>query len=664
MSTGAAAPSSPPVGRANTGAWRPRLVASAGPWLAQAGLPFLLVVYLGLRGGGYDAVVRSEVGIAVWWIVLLGAAVGALPVARLTRGAWVALGLLAAFAAWTALGITWSESAERSVAELGRVATLLGRVRAGAHGAGPRRAAPHGRAASPPAIALVGAIALLSRLHPAWFPDARGAAAPARGARPACTTRSNYWNGLAAFIGDRDPAAARRWRRARGTSPPARSPRRPSRSLALTAFYTLSRGGGVEIAVALASSSRSIPRRLALAAAVRPSRAPAAALLIAAATQRDALADGLTTAAAASQGDEMLAMTLVVCAGVGAARGSRVGAGRPLRRRPRVGQFRGAEDRRSRAQSRRASPLVIALAAGVPGKVSDGWESSRTRPCPHAGAERFDSAGGSGRYQFWQTALDANASEPLIGIGPGTFEFCWAREGSLPAFVRDAHSLYFETLAELGIVGLLLILALVVVPFVVGVPPLPRARRTRTRAASPARSPPAPRSPSRRASTGPGSWPCSRSPSCCWPPRSSPAPRAERGRPRGRPLARCVLAGARGRGHRGDRDPAGGARRGARQPGRGPARRISPRRWTRPGPPPTSSRTPRPPSLQEALVLELQGDLDGAARRPRRRPTTSRRTGGPGSCSRGSRPRPATPTGSVEAYREARDSTPDRPCSE
>jgi hypothetical protein len=63
----------------------------------------------------------------------------------------------------------------------------------------------------------------------------------------------------------------------------------------------------------------------------------------------------------------------------------------------------------------------------------------------------------SGRYQFWETAADAYATEPVVGIGPGTFEFWWARSGSLDVFVRDAHSLYMETLGELGIVGLLLI---------------------------------------------------------------------------------------------------------------------------------------------------------------------------------------------------------------
>src|SRR5687767_1364878 len=85
------------------------------------GLPFVLVAYLGLKGGGYDTVVRSEVGIAAWWLVLCGAAVGALPATRVTRLGWIGLGLLFAFAAWTALGISWSESSERSMAELGRV---------------------------------------------------------------------------------------------------------------------------------------------------------------------------------------------------------------------------------------------------------------------------------------------------------------------------------------------------------------------------------------------------------------------------------------------------------------------------------------------------------------------------------------------------------------
>src|SRR4051794_36040297 len=66
----------------------PRLdVRAFGSWLLGAAL----VVYLGLRGGGYDPLVRGEIGIAVWWIVLIGAAVGVLPIVRLHRSAWIAI---------------------------------------------------------------------------------------------------------------------------------------------------------------------------------------------------------------------------------------------------------------------------------------------------------------------------------------------------------------------------------------------------------------------------------------------------------------------------------------------------------------------------------------------------------------------------------------------
>src|SRR3954470_17792194 len=84
-------------------------------------LAFALTLYLGWKGGGYDAIVRDEVGIAVWWVVLLAAILGAIPVVRPTKAAWAALALLAAFAVWTAIGISWSGSSERSVTELARV---------------------------------------------------------------------------------------------------------------------------------------------------------------------------------------------------------------------------------------------------------------------------------------------------------------------------------------------------------------------------------------------------------------------------------------------------------------------------------------------------------------------------------------------------------------
>ena len=64
-----------------------------GSFLAGWLLPFALVLYLGLKGGGYDQVVYGQVGIIAWWIVVLGAAVAVLPLSRISTAGWVGFGL-------------------------------------------------------------------------------------------------------------------------------------------------------------------------------------------------------------------------------------------------------------------------------------------------------------------------------------------------------------------------------------------------------------------------------------------------------------------------------------------------------------------------------------------------------------------------------------------
>ena len=46
-----------------------------------------------------------------------------------------------------------------------------------------------------------------------------------------------------------------------------------------------------------------------------------------------------------------------------------------------------------------------------------------------------------------------------MGHGAGSYEAWWAEHGSLAMFIRDAHSLYLEVLAELGVLGFLLLVA-------------------------------------------------------------------------------------------------------------------------------------------------------------------------------------------------------------
>ena len=62
------------------------------------------------------------------------------------------------------------------------------------------------------------------------------------------------------------------------------------------------------------------------------------------------------------------------------------------------------------------------------------------------------------RSDYWAVALEMVAAEPLHGDGAGGFERVWLRERDAVVFVRDAHNLYLETLAELGPLGLALLL--------------------------------------------------------------------------------------------------------------------------------------------------------------------------------------------------------------
>jgi tetratricopeptide (TPR) repeat protein len=61
----------------------------------------------------------------------------------------------------------------------------------------------------------------------------------------------------------------------------------------------------------------------------------------------------------------------------------------------------------------------------------------------------------------------------VTGIGSGAYEAYWAQHGSTIAASRNAHSIVFEALAELGLAGLALVIAFLAVAVVAG---LRRAR--------------------------------------------------------------------------------------------------------------------------------------------------------------------------------------------
>jgi O-antigen ligase len=80
------------------------------------------------------------------------------------------------------------------------------------------------------------------------------------------------------------------------------------------------------------------------------------------------------------------------------------------------------------------------------------------------------------RPAYWRVAVDDSAAHPLFGSGAGSFDDYWREHRRIPASVRDAHSLYLETAAELGVVGLALLLCALGTPLVAAVTAPDRTR--------------------------------------------------------------------------------------------------------------------------------------------------------------------------------------------
>jgi hypothetical protein len=440
-----------------------------------------VVLYLGLDGGGYDVVVRSQVGTVLWWIVLVCAAWGILPASRLTRSAWAALALFGGFVAWTALASTWSLSSERSLQELSRVACYLAilLIAVSIH-RDRERAVRQTVDALGASIVIVAALAVTSRLVPGSFPAAHLTAVFLPGVRGRLSWPLNYWNGLAALIALGLPLLLSIACSAR-TLPSQAAAAASLPLLAMCGYLTFSRGGAIASAVAVGAFLILAPDRLPKLATTLVAGL-GGAVAIAGVIHRNAVDQGLTNHSATVQGKQLLVTIVLVCAAVAVAQ---VGIG--------LGARHGTLPRALRLSRRRAAGLLAAgivvaaiggLAAGVPSRLSHAWSDFKRQRTTQALQARFGTTAGNGRYDMWKVAVDSTSGHLLGGSGPGTFQLVWQPRAPYDSYVINAHSLYFETLAELGVVGLALLVAFVGLVLAAAVRLVTRSQHeARTRAA-------------------------------------------------------------------------------------------------------------------------------------------------------------------------------------
>jgi hypothetical protein len=117
-----------------------------------------------------------------------------------------------------------------------------------------------------------------------------------------------------------------------------------------------------------------------------------------------------------------------------------------------------------------AMALLACFALGAPHALAHDW----TRFMSGAGTanskgdlrQRLTDPSNDGRTELWQVALHGFGASPLHGSGAAMYQTLWDRERPRFAYVINAHSLYLQAMAELGLPGLLLLLAVVGVAIV------------------------------------------------------------------------------------------------------------------------------------------------------------------------------------------------------
>jgi len=231
--------------------------------------------------------------------------------------------------------------------------------------------------------------------------------------------------------------------------------------LACTVFFTFSRGAILVVPIGVVAYLLLARPRGALAGLV--AGVPATAIAVAVCWGADALAaDDPTTAAAVDQG-RTAAIVIVACMVLAA--GLRLALAR-LDRWTEGLEIRMPSPARMVAIAGAvvAVFVVAGVAVGAQDTAQTQWDmfTQSGEVDPAGGSrERLAEVGNNGRLDHWKVALKGTEQSFLHGTGAGTYSNLWAKDRPEPFDVQDGHSLYLEVLGELGIVGLVLVVALV-----------------------------------------------------------------------------------------------------------------------------------------------------------------------------------------------------------
>ena len=441
----------------------PRRLAAATLWArASAALPPLVLAlaatWVTAASGGYFPATWGWSATALAWIGMLAITLRRSIAFSILDG--VALAGFAGLSAWTFLSFRWSDAppqtmleGQRSLVYLTGVAATLLVLR--------RRSVPVLLGSLLTGIAAIGGWALLTRL----LPDRVGTFDAFSGYR--LTEPVGYWNALGILVAvggllglGLAARAGTHWGRA---SAAATVP-----VMFLTLYFTFSRGAWIAVVIGILLTIALDPHRLQLIAAFLAAGLPAT-LVVAVGSQYEGLVrNDATILDAADEGHGLFAL-LVVCMVLAAVAVAALSVGA---RRVSVPAL---------VRDVFALTLVVAACAvlaatfsryGSPVQIVHGVHRSFLAP-PTKGVvnlnDRLFTFSSNGRTLLWQAARDQWRSSQLVGSGAGSYEQHWLLNRDRGMKVRDAHSLYLETLAELGLIGLVLLVLALGAPLVAAV---------------------------------------------------------------------------------------------------------------------------------------------------------------------------------------------------
>ncbi len=442
---------------------RARAAALGAGMLAWPLATTLLLIVIAAENGGYHATTWNWAALVTAWAAAVVLSVR--DAVTLSRLELIAIGSMSAFVGWVALSGLWTDSWPSTVREVERdILYPVGMLAAvvAFNGRSSRRLL----GAVCIAITVISWYALATRV----FPDRAGtfdAIAGYRLFRPI-----GYWNALGIFavLGILLALAFA----ARGRHLATRLLAAASLVvLAPTLYFTYSRGAWIALGIGLLAAIALDTRRLQLITTVLVVAVPPAiAVLIA--SQLHGLTHTDSSLARATHDGHRLAVALVLlaCAAV-ALRwlqswiGTRVSFGLSVRR-----AYAGAL-----VLAVLATLVLVVVRFGTPDTIArKGWNQFSTL-APSGGSTnlnaRLFSISSNGRTVLWHHAWQDADAHPLLGSGAGTYEIWYLSHRADASKVRDAHGLYIEVLAELGPIGLALLLVALLTPLLAAL----RARR-------------------------------------------------------------------------------------------------------------------------------------------------------------------------------------------